>query len=322
MNITVINVGYGDAILFQSGNGFTVLLDGGGSLPEEFQGDPYRIPAVDYLKMQGIARLDAVIISHIHEDHVCGLEAVFEQIHVGKIFTPYPAEPFLQGHEMQTASAQRSVSLYTKALNAYRRILLRAAAQNIPVYPVKAGDRLKEFPEMAVQVLTPGQTVIDRYMALVQRAYCAQDDAEEILRQLDAMSNQTSLLLRIETENIVFLSAADSCPSQWKDVPSFLLQDANVLKLPHHGQIDSISEDLMRGMPLSYVITTASSDRRYQSANEAVYRQISAWHAKDKIPCFLFADERDYPPYFSHPEGFRAITLKINSDGITPEFIE
>ena len=75
MCVTVINVGYGDAILFQLKNGYTALLDGGSALESEFEGDSYRIRSADYLARQQIEHLNAVIISHIHEDHVCGITA-------------------------------------------------------------------------------------------------------------------------------------------------------------------------------------------------------------------------------------------------------
>lgn len=45
MRITFVNVGYGDAILMESDTGYTALLDGGGNLPQEFEGDPYRVRA-------------------------------------------------------------------------------------------------------------------------------------------------------------------------------------------------------------------------------------------------------------------------------------
>ena len=67
MCVTVINVGYGDAILFQLKNGYTALLDGGSALESEFEGDSYRIRSADYLARQQIEHLNAVIISHIHE---------------------------------------------------------------------------------------------------------------------------------------------------------------------------------------------------------------------------------------------------------------
>ena len=43
MRITFVNVGYGDAILMESDTGYTALFDGGGNLPQQFEGDPYRV---------------------------------------------------------------------------------------------------------------------------------------------------------------------------------------------------------------------------------------------------------------------------------------
>lgn len=325
MQITIINVGYGDAILFQSSGGFTALLDGGSASESEFSGDPYRIRAADYMRRENVTKLDAVLISHIHEDHVCGLEPIFERCSVKQLYVPYPVEPFLQGCELRPApDAFRSVPLYTNALNAYRRILLRAMKAGTAVTVVGPGDTLRLGPELNAKVLAPKARNIREYMELVEQAYasaCQESAVTELLTKLDAMSNRTSTLLRFETAKIVFLSAADSCPREWDELPSSLLKDGNVLKLPHHGQIDSISEQFMKDMPLEYVITTASSDRRYNSANAEVYKRLTQWRAPHP-PKFLFSDERSYPPYFSQPDGFQAITLEIDSGVITPKFIK
>lgn len=325
MQITIINVGYGDAILFQGSDGFTALLDGGSALESEFDGDPYRVRAADYLRRQNVTELDAVLISHIHEDHVCGLEPIFETCSVKRLYVPYPVEPFLGGRELHPApDAFRSVPLYTEALNAYRRILLRAGEEGTDVTVVGPGDTLSLGLELTARVLTPKARRIREYMELVEQAYASADQpaaVTELLTKLDAASNQTSAMLRFEVGKTVFLSAADSCPREWDEVPSFLLENGNVLKLPHHGQIDSISEQFMRNMPLEYVITTASSDRRYNSANPQVYERLTQWRAPHP-PKFLFSDERSYPPYFSRPDGFQAITLEIDSGVITPKFIK
>jgi competence protein ComEC len=326
MQATVINVGYGDAILVETSDRFRLLLDGGSALPSEFAGSPYRIRAADFLKRRDIRRLDAVVISHIHEDHVCGLEAVLEQTEVGRICVPYPAEPFLAGCELTPAAgAARSVPLYTAALNAYRRILLRAREAHIPITVVGAGDTLELGAQARMRVLAPQAEVLSDYMELVEQAYGRREDAAAVtacLTRLDALSNRTSLLLRFELGDHVLLSAADSCPGEWSQVPKFLFKNVNVLKLPHHGQIDSISEQFMGDMPLSLVITTSASDRRYNSANPAVYQRLSALFPPERAPRFLFSDERDYPPYFSRPEGFQAITLAMDSGEVIPEFVK
>ena len=80
MRITFVNVGYGDAILMESDTGYTALLDGGGNLPQEFEGDPYRVRCAEYLRTRQIHHIDALLISHIHEDHVCGLLPVLKDV--------------------------------------------------------------------------------------------------------------------------------------------------------------------------------------------------------------------------------------------------
>ena len=101
MRITFVNVGYGDAILMESDTGYTALLDGGGNLPQEFEGDPYRVRCAEYLRTRQIHHIDALLISHIHEDHVCGLLPVLKDVSVGAIYVPYPAEPFLKGKPLE-----------------------------------------------------------------------------------------------------------------------------------------------------------------------------------------------------------------------------
>ena len=88
MRITFVNVGYGDAILMESDTGYTALLDGGGNLPQEFEGDPYRVRCAEYLRTRQIHHIDALLISHIHEDHVCGLLPVLKDVSVGAIYLP------------------------------------------------------------------------------------------------------------------------------------------------------------------------------------------------------------------------------------------
>ena len=219
MEVTVINVGYGDAILVETDDRHRLLLDGGSALASEFEGDSYRIRSAEYLSKQQISHLDAVVISHIHEDHVCGLEAVLRQTAVDHLYVPYPVEPFLQGFELMPANgAPRSVPLYTNALNAYRRILLYARERKIPVTVLKAGDAVELGADARMRVLAPKSGVVDAYMETVERAYRLADDpaaVTECLTRLDATSNHTSMLLRFELENTVFLSAADSCPREW-----------------------------------------------------------------------------------------------------------
>jgi competence protein ComEC len=79
LKVHFIDVEQADCILIQEGN-HTMLIDGGGNKSEDF--------IVNYIKQQGIQKLDFVIGTHPHEDHIGGLDAVINNFDIGSIWMP------------------------------------------------------------------------------------------------------------------------------------------------------------------------------------------------------------------------------------------
>jgi competence protein ComEC len=92
LEMTVLDVGQGDSILIVSPRGSTLLIDGGGAFMgfkgrEEHLGpDPGEDVVSPYLWSRGFKRLDAVALTHAHQDHIGGLTAILENFHVGQIW--------------------------------------------------------------------------------------------------------------------------------------------------------------------------------------------------------------------------------------------
>ncbi|MBN1289848.1 MAG: DNA internalization-related competence protein ComEC/Rec2 [Actinobacteria bacterium] len=76
--IIFFDVGQGDSILIQDESGKTVLVDGG----------PESEIIVDKLRINGIRKLDLVILTHPHQDHSAGLVGVLKEFPVGRILVP------------------------------------------------------------------------------------------------------------------------------------------------------------------------------------------------------------------------------------------
>ncbi|MEG2412556.1 MAG: ComEC/Rec2 family competence protein [Clostridium sp.] len=79
LKVSYIDVGQADAILIQQGDKY-MMIDAGNN--------DDGIMVVDYLKKQGITKLEYVLGTHPHEDHIGGLDNVINNFEIGKVMMP------------------------------------------------------------------------------------------------------------------------------------------------------------------------------------------------------------------------------------------
>ena len=122
LTMRVLDIGQGDSIVLQSPAGATVLIDGG----------PDDELAARLLVSLGVKRLDAVVATHPHADHIAGLPQVLARFPVGVFYEPgCPDDTALQAalHE-------------------------ELDAEGIPVHDPRAGDTI-QVGDLTLEVLSP-----------------------------------------------------------------------------------------------------------------------------------------------------------------------
>lgn len=79
LKIHFIDVGQGDSILIEEAGGKNILVDGGDRADEIAAG------IINYLKDQNIKKLDYIISTHPHADHIGGLVDIIDSFEVGTV---------------------------------------------------------------------------------------------------------------------------------------------------------------------------------------------------------------------------------------------
>jgi competence protein ComEC len=327
LRMTAINVGYGDAFLLEEsrdkGRVFRMLIDGGSANDAEFQNNATgRVRASDYLARTGITVLDVLVVTHIHEDHICGLEPfILKGGMVRELWTSYVLPPEHFGRVLDVRGAPNIGGVYfISAANCYNRIFQYLTEHGCIIKKMTGSPGA--FPlsrNFEVEVLSPSETGAEEMAAGFEDLYrlAGTDIFGMRAAELDVRMNAFSMVLRLHYGGKKILLPGDACPSpelmeEWSG-----RMEADILKLAHHGQRDSINEQFIRAVSPRIVLTTSSSDCRYNSANPEVYRDIGGILGKAGIePAYLFTDQISFNSYQTEDRPRQALVITIDHDGM------
>ncbi len=138
LEVVFLDVGQGDAIYIQTPHGRHLLLDAGGKPGYASNDlDPGSRVVVPFLQQRRVRALDAVIVSHPHEDHFGGFTAVLEKFPVGLVLTN---------------SEKTDTDRYNNLLEMIRQ-------KNIPRELLQAGDTITLEPSLELKIFNPPEKI-------------------------------------------------------------------------------------------------------------------------------------------------------------------
>jgi competence protein ComEC len=205
LHITMLSVGQAESILIKLPDGKNVLVDGGGYLHDTGRDFGQRLlaPALGALRVR---RIDRIISTHDHPDHIGGLAFVARHFEVGE---------FMSTHEGLTAGYAEDVS----------SVLVE---RNIPKRRLTAGNEITLSEGVALTVLSPAKMEAHR------------NDGDE------KNVNEESLVFRLKFGSFSMLFTADAGFDAEKRMLSAGNElKSNVLKIGHHGSRFSTSEEFL-----------------------------------------------------------------------------
>ncbi len=232
MSVHAIDVGQGDCTLVRVSD-VTILIDSG----ERGNGDD----VLEYIDDLGISRLDYVIATHPHSDHIGGLTEVMKGIDVDCLIMPEVSEDMIP---------------ISSAYSDFMDIAIEKKSDGMKIERATAGNTyvLTDYAEMTV--LSP---LGDSYLDL----------------------NDYSVAILIACNDVTFFSAGDITHTAEKELmekyPNLL---ADLMKISHHGGDESNLKAFIRQLSPTYAYICCGEDNSYGHPTETVLDILDGYSVK------------------------------------------
>lgn len=282
MIIHFINVGYGDSILIEDQNK-TVLIDAGGNR-EDMYSQPGTMRTIEYLKEKGIRKIDIIIITHFHEDHICGLPQVMKQIEVGQIWLNIVERNIPKQFIDRLKGIQNSdLKLFVEGISAYVDLISLADKKHIPILEVQ-----NRYAYENIEIFGNHEDDQNIYKKKLSELFDENDlkKLEEKALWVDKTANANSLMVRIKGETGYALFMGDRVIT--RDTPDMqtILNDnihADLLKVPHHGQKDCVDRILLKSITPKNVVITSDNNNTFGGGSPETVKLITAYYQDHNI---------------------------------------
>ncbi|MEI6214167.1 MAG: DNA internalization-related competence protein ComEC/Rec2 [Desulfuromonadales bacterium] len=223
LHVTMLSVGQAESILLRLPDGSSMLVDGGGYLHDTGNDFGQRVlaPALGAL---GVGRVDRIIVTHEHPDHIGGLAFIIRNFPVGEIWTTEAGA---------AAALFRDVSEIISKQKILRRTL-------------SAGDTITLPGGVLLQVLSPGRRVNN------STGYS------------EKSVNEDSLVFRLSYRAFSMLFTADAgFDAERQIIETGRELSSTVLKIGHHGSRYSTSEPFLERVQPRMALVSAGFGNRF-----------------------------------------------------------
>ncbi|WP_438433271.1 ComEC/Rec2 family competence protein [Gorillibacterium sp. sgz500922] len=251
--VSFLDVGQGDSILIRTPGNRILLVDGGGTVRfrkpgEEWKerSDPYEVGKkllVPLLKKRGIGKIDTLIVSHLDEDHIGGLQAVVEEITVHRI--------------LFNGTLKKSESV--------EKLFRTALGKQIPVEEALSGSRYRPDGETELMFLNPTAPSGDLVRAPDQ-------NGQSLVFTLDMLGRRFLFPgdAGEETERAILNAYAELAGGRPVDV----------LKVGHHGSRTSTTAAWLAYWQPEYAVISAGKNNSYGHPSPDTLTRLAAAEAR------------------------------------------
>ncbi len=234
LRVTFLDVGHGNASLVEFPGGRRMLVDGGGSFDGRF--DFGRHVVAPFLWKNRIGKIDIIVLTHPHPDHIGGLPYIVEHFAVEELWT----------------NGERA------EVPAFELLMTKADEKNVRKKVVSALTGTVEARGVSIRVLNPPKPVSPLGTRLSDRE-----------------SNNGSLVLKLSYGATAILLGGDiAAEAETALARSGADLRSDVLLVPHHGARRSCTDVLLARVRPEYAVISARETSASRTPHPEVLERL------------------------------------------------
>ena len=240
IKITFLDVGQGDCAIIQTSENKTIVVDCRLNATFVNSGERSIVP---YLQRNGVEKIDLLIITHLHMDHIGGMKYLLENFPVSRIFE--------SGQHVET----EFVSQIDSIIN----------AKHINKQIINAGFNDTEFKDMRLYFMFPEHGFIN-------------SDGMTMGNNL----NNGSLVFKLIYKNSSILFSGDIEKYAEEDITTTYgdMLKSDLLKSPHHGSYTSSTIPFLNKIKPEYAVISCGKFNRFNHPSPIILERYSQDHIK------------------------------------------
>lgn len=253
LKIHFFNVAEGDAILLEyegGGSPFRVLVDTGRGILPESPGS-LRRTAATHLRNLNIRYLDALILTHLHVDHIQDLPEILESVTIGSMYSTYfPQDPSRRIPAVD--SSLKAVRELPQDLNTLAESVQKAKTSGTKLFLVTEDLILPMAGSYgSILIRMPAVSTLDFQNKICDRFFEGFPLTEEEIYRAAKSRNPNSLRIRISYGGKTVALDGDYYAKDAENEPQ---QSCDILKVAHHGDRKSMTEKLASMLKPKYAV--------------------------------------------------------------------